>query len=48
MGMAELSKNEENINAIVLRGLTGNSTYPQLIIEGSVIGGYENIAEYYS
>lgn len=39
----EVSKNKDNIDAVTLRGLTGRSTYPQLMIEGEVIGGYEDI-----
>lgn len=40
---SEISKNKDGINSIILRGLTGNSTYPQLIIEGKVVGGSEDI-----
>jgi peroxiredoxin/glutaredoxin len=39
----EISKNENGVDAIILRGLTGNSTYPQLIISGYIVGGSENI-----
>jgi peroxiredoxin/glutaredoxin len=44
----ELSKNKEGINAVILRGLTGNSTYPQLLKEGQTIGGNEDIIKYFS
>lgn len=42
----EISKNKDNINAITLRGLSGKSTYPQLIIEGKIIGGYDDIIKF--
>jgi peroxiredoxin (alkyl hydroperoxide reductase subunit C) len=42
-----ITKDDHGVNAVVLRGITGNSTYPQLIIEGNVIGGLDNIVEYF-
>lgn len=41
-------KKELGFNSVVLRALTGNITYPQLIIEGQVIGGYEEIVKKFS
>lgn len=43
----EISKNKNGIDSVTLRGITGNSTYPQLIIEGDIIGGSENIIKYF-
>lgn len=43
----ELSKNGNGVDAVTLRGLTGNSTYPQLLIEGKVIGGAEDIVKHF-
>jgi peroxiredoxin/glutaredoxin len=41
-------KKENGVNSIALRGITGNKTYPQLFIEGQLIGGYEDILVYFS
>lgn len=41
-------KRDNGVNAIALRGLTGQSTYPQLLIEGELIGGYEDILKHFS
>ncbi len=41
-------KKEAGIDGIVLRGLTGKKTYPQLLVEGKLIGGYEDIVKYFS
>lgn len=40
-------KRESGVNAVALRGLTGNKTYPQLFIEGQLIGGYEEMVKYF-
>lgn len=40
-------KRENGANAVALRGLTGRSTYPQLLIDGNLIGGYEDILKYF-
>lgn len=40
-------KRDSGVNAVALRGLTGMSTYPQLLIEGVLIGGYEEILKHF-
>lgn len=40
-------KRENGVNSVALRGLTGNKTYPQLFIEGQLIGGYEEMVTYF-
>ncbi len=40
-------KRESGVNAVALRGLTGAKTYPQLFIEGKLIGGYEDMVKYF-
>jgi len=40
-------KKESGVDAITLRGLTGRKTYPQLFIEGELIGGYEETVKYF-
>lgn len=41
-------KRESGVNSIALRGLTGRRTYPQLFIDGQLIGGYEEMVEYFN
>jgi peroxiredoxin/glutaredoxin len=41
-------KRESGVDAIALRGLTGKKTYPQLFVEGELIGGYEEMLKYFN
>lgn len=38
---------ESGVDSIVLRGLTGKKTYPQILIEGKLIGGSEELISYF-
>lgn len=40
-------KRETGVNAVALRGLTGRTTYPQLLVDGELVGGYEDMAKYF-
>lgn len=40
-------KKETGVDARALRGLTGRKTYPQLLVEGVLIGGYDEMVKYF-
>ena len=40
-------KREDGVDAVALRGITGKSTYPQIFVEGHLIGDSEALIEYF-
>lgn len=39
-------KKESGLGSVALRAISGNRTYPQIFIEGKVIGGYNELIQY--
>lgn len=40
-------RREDGVDAVALRGITGNSTYPQIFVEGKLIGDSEALIKYF-